>query len=439
MKHRIIQHCFLAITIAMTLLACQPSCPDTDLAFHRGQNAFIQGRYELARAYYAEDLLQNPGRAESLKKVGIAWLQGVNGVLSNSLDAFDQYLSTNPNDIQIKINQVKSLQRAGDWSRLENLDDLLGDSLEELLVKAEVLTAQGSPDALDMTLEILNIDPDNTLGHEIAALIYQQQGDLEKSLHHAQQSIRLGSFTIRSYYIAAQAATRLKKTAQAKVAAAQYESIELLRRSDRHPNIPVQQLRTALMDFQVNAPEVQKSPGFLTYKINLLFKIGDRQAAIALFQANRWQQIFNQSQLLTMATAAVNAQAHVMARQIYQHVSQTDPRNETVLLGLARVALQNGDYVQLEKHATAALKDQCWIAGHHYYLAQVEIHSQTDDLAAEHLANAVTLAPWRTDWRLLLANLHLSLGQTAKARQVLVEAPTTEPAIDLFRRRQGLY
>ena len=439
MKHRIIQHCFSAITIAVTVVACQPSCPESDLAFYRGQNAFIQGRYELARAYYTEDLLQNPGRPESLKKLGIAWLLGINGVLSNALDAFDQYLITNPDDIEVKIRLLKSLQAAGEWPRLEKLDQLLGDSLEELLVKAEVLTEQGNHNALAMALKALALDPDNILGNEIVALIYQQQGDWGKSLQHAQQSISNGAFTIRPYYIATQAATRLQQPEQAKLAAAQYESVEILRRSDRHPNIPAEQLRTALVNFEAVAPKALTLPEFVAFKIGLLFKIGDRQAALQTFDSSPWQKIFSDSQLLIMATAAVNAQADDMARQIYQYVSDTDSGNETVYLGLARIALHNKDYTLLEQHANAALNDQCWIAGHHYYLAQVDIHSQADDMAAAHLTTAVKLAPWRTDWRLLLVNLHLSLGQTEIASQVLDQAPTAEPAIDQFRRQHGLY
>jgi len=435
MKNGIVKHCFSAIAIGVALTACQPSCPDADLAFNRGQNAFIQGRYELARTYFSEDLQLNPGRSESLKQLGVAWLEGSNGVLSNALDTFDQYLAINPDDIRVKIRRVKSLQTAGEWSRLEKLDELLGDSLEELLVKAEVMTEQGNHNALAMTQKALTIDPDNTLGHEIAALIYQRG----KSLQHAQQSISNGAFTIRPYYIATQAATRLQKRELATLAATQYEAVEILRRSDRHPNIPAKKLRTALTNFEVATPQAQDFPEFVAFKIGLLFKIGDRQAALEVFNASPWQQIFSQAQLLTMATAAVNAQAHAMAQQIYQHVSDTDSGKETVYLGLARIALQNSNYTLLEQHASAALNDQCWIAGHHYYLAQVDIHSQADDMAVAHLTKAVKLAPWRTDWRLLLVNLHLSLGQTAVANQVLDEAPTAEPAIEQFRRQHGLY
>lgn len=439
MQHRIIQHCFSAITITLTLVACQPACLDNDLAFHRGQNAFIQGRYDLAREYFAEDLLHNPGRPESLKKLGIAWLQGINGVLTNGIDNFDQYLATNPDDSAIKINRARTLLKVADWPRLQNLDAMLGDSLEERLVKADILAAQNKPDALAITLDIVAEDTDNARAHEVAASIYQQQGDWEKALQHAQQSITLGSTVVRPYYIATQAATRLKKPELAQYTAAQYEAIDLLRRDDRHPNIPAGQLRKALNTFHADTPVLQQSAELLVYKINLLFKIGDWQAAVALFYSSPWEQTFSESQLLSMATGAVNAQAHAMARQIYAFVSRTQPDNETVHLGLARMALQEGEYNDLEQYANAALADQCWIAGHHYYLAQVDIHAQADQLAAEHLTQAVQLAPWRVDWRLLLANLHLSLGQTAKANQTLTDAPTDSPAIDQFRRQQGLY
>lgn len=439
MKHRIIQHSFLAITITLTLVACERSCPESDLAFHRGQNAFIQGRYELAREYFSEDLLHNPGRPESLKKLGIAWLQGINGVLTSGIDNFDQYLTINPNDSAIRINRAKTLLNVADWPRLQNLDAMLGDSLEERLVKAEVLAAQSKPDALTLTLDILTDAPNNTTAHEVAASLYQQQGEWEKALQHAQQSIAFGSTVVRPYYIATQAATRLQKPEIAQRAAIQYEAIDMLRRVDRHPNISTEQLRNALNTFHASTPVSQYSPELLVYKINLLFKIGDRQEAVAMFYANPWQQIFNESQLLSMSTGAVNAQAHAMARQIYEYVSRTHPNNETVYLGLARMALQEGEYTDLEQYANAALADECWIAGHHYYLAQVDIHAQADQLATEHLAQAVQLAPWRVDWRLLLANMHLSLGQTVQANQTLADAPTTSPAIDQFRRQQGLY
>ena len=439
MSYRIIQYCFTAITIAVTLAACQPSCPDADLAFNRGQNAFIQGRYELARVYFSEDLLQNPGRPESLKKLGIAWLQGVNGVLSNSLENFDQYLAAYPDDAAIKISRAKTLLRVSDWSRLQSLDIMLGSSLDEQLVKADILAAQNRPDALELMLKILTDAPDNANAHEIAASIYQQQGDWGKALEHAQQSMALGSTVVRPYYIATQAATRLQNSELAQRMAIEYEAINMLRRVDRHPNISTEQLRDALNDFHANTPVSQYPSELLTYKINLLFKIGDRQPAEALFYANPWRQVFSESQLLTLATGAVNVQAHEMAKHIYEHVRRTNPNNETVRLGLARVALQEGDYSLLEQHASAALEEQCWIASHHYYLAQVDIYSEADELAVVHLTDALRMAPWRVDWRLLLANLHLSLGQIVKANQTLDEAPTASLVIDQFRRQQGLH
>jgi predicted Zn-dependent protease len=239
----------------------------------------------------------------------------------------------------------------------------------------------------------------------------------------------------KTYYLLAQLRQRQGDTAAAERSLKAYRLLlnlardrEIQELTARHKLVIARQLERLL---PANNPTLQR------FKIQWLFEINEIEQARAAFDQLRASAELDTISRLAIAAAAGNADQALLAGQLYRQILVEQPNHREARIGLARLAYRTGDFAGVRSIVSEGLQQEPHLAGYHQLVALVDMRSNDNQSARQHLETALYLAPWQSGWRIQLANLYLTEGQTVKAEQLVNAVAYTDPQLEHYKRRQG--
>lgn len=435
-----LERCARRLGILLTaglLTACQTDCDPSDLSLHRARNAMLMGEFVQARGFFVEDLTQHPDRRESLKQLPMTWLNDRPLVLSEAIAAFDQYLERHPEDIDMQLRRADTLIQAGEWDRLETLDPLLGTSTEAALIRSRILEQQHPELAIEPLREVLASAPDHLEALEQSARLHQQLGQPDIALELAQRAMQHASPRSTLYYLLSRSAMKSGQTELARRALMIHDLLRTISPQNNQAVDP-QTASEAQQSLQQLAPRVHAQPALVIERIRVLLRQGHRTAAIDAYDHSSAIVPWQPAEIMALANLARQHRHWTLASRLYGSLRDLEAFADAAELGLAAIALAQQDYSALAAGAENLSTRLCWMATPWYYHAQAALHQGDPDAAERALTKAVLKAPWRDDWRILLARMHLSAGRATEAKQVLDSAPVESDAILRFRQDNGI-
>ncbi len=425
------------LAAALVLLSCGPG-GEADLAFHRGVNALEEGRGERARLHFAADLERHPERSESWLLSGHAWRSGRLQSPTRGIEHWRRYLELEPGDNEVALRITQALFLLGEWREAEAWCGRLDDSPGSQALRARVFLESDPPRAEQAVTAALAAVTDDARLHATAARVYRQLGDAERSLIHARRAVELDPLDLRTTYLLARLSQR---RGDAEAAAELLATHQLLVRLTGAGSVPEPAPTEALRLLREVEPRVHgEAVSFRREKLRLLVETGQQREARSLLAGLAGEELPAAARL-ELAGRAEKLGDLDAARVLLESVLEEEVAAGTereALYGLALLAYRVGDRPRARELAADAVERFPHTARFHHLLGRLELADGRDDEAGRSLERALELGPWKSDCRIDLANLWLSVGRSDDVEALLAAAPEADPAIAAYRRRHGL-
>ncbi len=420
----------IAIACLLILSVCRPP-KQQDLNFQRGLNAMAQGRYDWARHYFIEDLRENPERPDSLRALGLAWVAGYEGSLSNGVAVFRQYMALRPDDDQIQIELAKALLRLGQKQEARFLAVAADDSLQSNQLLAEIELQDNSASALKYILRALEIDPDSYRSQLLAAKIYQALAQYETALIHANLAAYADPFPKATFYILSQLHREMGEPEKAEKSLAVYELLDDLPENSM-PNRLTLFEELALMN-KLKDLLASDSPKFQMTMCRLLWETGQRDEAEHLLDLIESKIDLMPQHWLVFADLAAELGKTQLAIIYYERFAAENTDNGVSLLKRAELATRMGDLVEAKKLLKRGLEQYPNHAPFLYSLGTISLGQNQLEEAEMYLIEALEVAPWQTTYRITLADIYLSDGRLDAFEQLLRQSPSKDKQLENYK------
>ena len=423
------------ITVILFSLTFPTACSnqsEDDLAYWRGINALADGRIGIARASLAEAVRLDQSRPDTLRLLGIAWHSEPHPRLTLAAEALAAYLDTHPEDRSIQLRLARILFLDGSWEAARSRLLLAGDDLAAEIFRTEVMSAMDPEDGYAAVTEALTRFEDAPRLHELAAGIAEQIGDMDEALEHALRAVDLGSPRPEAYYLLARLHRREGDPESASDALGLHSRLESLMEANELPAGEALDLLDNLGS-SFSAP-----PHWLpVLEARLLFRSGRISEAVRRTESLRKDPELTHRARIELAGLARRAGRANLARSLYEDLSAQDTTRRAAITGLAEMALDLGDFAELDRLAQLGLHREPYLGQYLFFSAMAALGLGDTELARKRLEQAVAVAPWRNAWRLRLADILLAEGRRDEVNALLDGAHDSIPALEAFRRRHG--
>ena len=436
------RYALLLIASTLFVLACDQAEESSDQDYHRGRNALSMARYDWARSYFQADLEQNPGRLESQRSLGIGWISGYQGSLTQAIEAFERYLEQAPEDASIRLRLARARLQGGDSSgALEALDSLgmsgpvRSDELEARLLRVRAEMEADPRRAWDLLQSSLEGFPEHAEVRNLAAKVQSRLGNDEAALEHLERAAAVDPLNGDFFYRMGQKLRRLGREEEAAKALEVYEILHQMPGPGRAPSPQVelellQQLEKVLRPrpalFQRRLARALLESGRTAEALPVLD--GLREQADGFADPDAW---------LLLAQAAHLQGALSVARDLYQDVLDHHPDHLKALAQQGQLACDADDCEAGADLLARAFEQDTHYAPLHFTAGLLALQRGEDDEALQSLGTAVDLVPWLPRYRLTLADVLLTRGDREAVERLLAEAPQ-DPALEAYAKRHAL-
>ncbi len=434
----------LTALAAAALVSCGPR-DDADLAFHRGVNALVENRSELARAHFAADLERHPERAETWRLAGHAWMSGRLRSPTRGIEHWRRYLELEPGDNEAALGITQALFLFGEWQEAEAWCQRLDASPRSQLVRARVFLEADTEQAEQAIRGALAAAAADPRFHATAAQVYQQLGDPERALIHARRAVELDPLDLKSTYLLARLTQR---RGDAEEAAGLLATHQLLVQLTGAGSVPEPAPAEALRLLRQLEPRVGgEAVSLRREKLRRLVENGQHGEARAVLTGLAGSADLPAAAHLELVGLAEKLGDLAAARELLENVLSDEAaeeewvaggRRREALYGLAVLAYKDGDRPRARQLVADARERFPHAARFHHLLGRLELADGRNEEAVRRFERALELGPWKSDCRIDLANLWLSEGRTDDVAALLAAAPEADPAIEAYRRRHGL-
>ncbi len=413
--------------------------PGRDLAFHRGVNALDDERADMARRHFAEHLEAHPGDSEAWRLAGDAWMSGTMRSPGEATERWRRYLELRPDDQKVLARLVDTLLLDGDWQAAESWSAQLDDSQASRMVRGKLLL-ETDPIAAGQILEsALADEPDHPGLDALAAQFHYLEGDPERAVAHAKRAVAANPFDLQSLYLLTRLLRRRGDAAGADELLVTHDLVSRAKgaagASKPTPSealVLVEELASRVptdgLEFQLEWLRVWVANGNRGEAKRRLGEIAVRPDLTAPVR-------------MEVAGLADQVGDLAVARQLLQDVFDQAPvgsaNRRRALFGLSLLAYRERDE-KLEALVEEGLAAFPHAAGFWHLRGRMALNRDDPEAAARDIQKAVLLGPWRTDFRIDLANIWLSQGQLDEVLTLLAEAPDGDPAVAAYRRQHGL-
>ncbi len=424
----------LAAAALLMAVACQPQDVSSDLDYHRGCNALAMARYDWARSYFAADLEHNPERAESLRGLGLGWISGYEGSLTNAIKSFEHYLELVPEDANIRLRLAKAWLRAGERQKSLNTIKDWPRSRETDLLSARALMSEAPQAALGFVESVLSEAPKSFEAHHIAAQIHDQLGDSEPALVATQRAAELNPLSAELFYRQAQVLRRLGRLEESAEALANYELVSQL----PGPGLTMAPAQELVLMRQIGARLKPSSLTFQTRLARLCLETGDISTAQALIEQIEADSETDDAARLSLARTAHTHHQTSIARSLYERILERDPQHVEALSSAARLALETHKLENAQHYLDLGLTADPHHGPLNFTSGLLALAEEDTPRAVNALETAVALVPWLPRFRLTLADVYLTQGDLESLDALLQAAPGADPAIEAYVMKHSL-
>ncbi len=394
--------------------------PIPDLAYHRARHAMDQGRWDWARIYLEQDLEAHPERVESLGDLGIAWISGYGGGLSQGVPFLQRFLEARPDDQAIRWRLVATLIRLGKIQDGKRWGSGLDDTSDSRYLRGLLLEDADPAE----TLVELSLAADHAGALVLGGKIEEKLGGIESALKWTEQGLEIDPFDPKGR---ARYQRLLKRTGHRFEAERQLRALDIVGRLSQSQDaaqlslaeeLPLlRELRDGFgaggTTFDRRLAEVLLRSGRIEQGLGLLDRL-DREGGLST------------TDRLIFAKILANGGKRSDARRQYERILETAPDDPTALSSLALLDCAVGRYGPAIRRIEEALGSDPWVAVYHATLGQARLLSGDQKGAIDGFSTALELAPWESRWRRALADLLRARGESMRADRLEAEAPNID-------------
>jgi len=412
-------------------LAAAVGCSDKanvsfDLA--RGRYAFEQGRWAWARVYLAGPAASGTDHPEAIRMLAVSWISGGGGSLGRGADLLEHYLDLRPDDQPTRIYLVKTLLRMGETGRALTACDGLLDDPESLAVRARAMADTDPEGAVASASRALEQDPGQVDAHSIVTRLAEATGDFDRAFRHARRVIELNPFDSKPY-------NRVIRLARYRgdpdLVAQSVEAMEIAGRliqSRDAGRLPL--LEELRLVERLGGLVGTESAAFRKRHVELLINAGRADLGLEILARLQEDDGLTVVDALNFGRRLVDVGRLEEARRLYGYALDLDPGNHTAWSSVALCDLALGNAEVARTSMSEAVGSHPDAAGFHAALARIELQEEDTEGAIRHLERALDLAPWKGEWRVMLASILRSEGRLKTAERVAAGAPVL-PEIEI--------
>jgi thioredoxin-like negative regulator of GroEL len=406
-----------------------------DLAYQRGLNAVADGRFDLARGYFAEHLVARPDDLAARRQLGRAWMSGPLQSPSQARAVWEAVLEEYPDDAEARRGLADALYLLGDaqgaLSQLEGV--AVGAEVDAL--RAKILLQSDPSAALDFARQRLAQGGESGLAL-VAAQASELLGESDAALADARAAVLAEPLSATAHYLLSRSLLRAGDEPGARQEAELHRQLLALAMDPRGASaVPLERLRAVerLMEAFDPVPAALRR-----LRLETMIAAGlraDARSALAAMLADQ-ESGASASQLADWAERLGDLEAaRGLLTTAQEEASDAGERNQ-IRHRLARI-LRRLDPAAAEDLLRRALAEDPGIAPHHCMLAEMLAERRENEAAAASFARALELAPWRDDCRLGWASLYQARGERREVERILAAAPEPSPLLRRFRQEHG--
>ena len=423
-----------AVAVLIALSACGQRQHVDGLDLLRGRNALDMARYDWARHYFAADLEDHPDRAESLRGLGLGWVSGYQGSLSQAIEAFERYLKLEPDDDEIRLRLARSWLQMGDRDRALRVAEGLGESDDKRLLIAQLFLSDQPELALEQVNAVLRAMPDDFKALHLSAQILARLGKDEMALARASQAAEIEPLSAEVIYLLAGLLRRRGRLEESAEYLATYEIVRRL----PGPGITTSPSQELEWLRQIERRVERPSLSMKRRQARALLQTGQAAKAVLLVTEISSDPACGPECLLVLSQSAHTQGKTSIARDLYQRVLDQDPGHPQALAQQARLAYDCRDFATAHQLLDRGLALYPQQAPLHFTAGLVALSEGDEAGAVAAFATAVDLVPWLVHYRLTLADVLLTQGDRTAVGRLLADAPAADPKIDTYRRQHDL-
>ncbi len=415
---------------------CRPNAATRDLAFHRAWNAMEQGRNDWARFFFEADLETHPRRTASWRGLGIAHLSGDDGSVGEAIAAFREYLALNPENVEVQIRLARALHFMGQWEEALAIALPLQQQPEAKLLLAKIYLDRNAERALPWIEEALDSHANGFPVHLVAAKIYFELEDLDKTKFQLQKAMASDSLQPQPYFLQARVWQMEKAGEKARQALEIYTTLQkLFPKGKSSARSSWEQLRI-LRSLEPNI--LRDNVPFLKFKARLLLETGAIEEADPLLEKLTSIPHVSEADWAMLGSTSLARRLIDPARRCFERALALNPDNFSARAGLAQLSLLDGDADTTSRMIARALEDHPRHAPFYYLAGLAAISRNQESEGLGFFESALHWAPWQANYRIAVADLFLARGERDQFRKVVSEAKGKDPIMEAYKQKHGL-
>ena len=399
----------------------------SDLNLIRGHNAYANEKYDLAIKYYLKDLEENPNSARALNNLAISYFKSKSMNISGTIKYFQQLINHPEINSYINKELIQNLDRFGLIVEL----NVLKNKIKREKYLAQIGIIIDVEESLKH-IELVPMEDRDKDYYQLYAQISFALKNYQEALKHIDMAISLGSMNSKLFYLKSQSLIRINDFSRIKKVNKLYQ-IMLSFETKQTDSKQLDEMEF-LME---NNPKLKRINEYKYHLLSLLLHNNQvNQSLTLLYQldVSKIKTIHREKILF----AALKSQNMKVINALFQssNIEKMSASEATLYCQSYKYISKQDDLQLICKQATLKFNES---AALHFWYGILLLSENKVDEAIIEIETSIDFAPWMDEWRIHLAQIYLSLGQTENAIKVIDESISDNKMIlNDFKLKNGL-